>query len=256
MNMPELSAVIIAFNEEARIGACLESLRGVADEVVVVDSYSTDRTGEICKEYGTVLIRHEFGGHIEQKNFALSQASHEHVLCLDADEVLSQELANSILEVKDNWTNAGYCCNRLTNYCGKWIRHATWYPSRKTRLVERSKASWEGINPHDQLILTDGSRPVHLAGDLLHYSYATIEEHRQKVRNYAELASQSYFSAGIRSNFVKIAIHPFWRFLRDYIFHLGLLDGYYGLVIAWLSARETYLKYSMLRRLYRDRGRT
>ena len=145
--MPGISAVIIAFNEEARIGACLESLRDIADEVVVVDSFSTDNTEKVCGRYGTRFIRHEFTGHIEQKNFALAQARNEHILCLDADEVLSPELRKSILEVKSNWSRSGYCFNRLSNYCGKWIRHATWYPSRKTRLVERSKARWEGINP-------------------------------------------------------------------------------------------------------------
>ena len=124
-----ISAVIITLNEERNIGRCLDSLQGVADEIVVVDSYSSDRTEEICRSHGARFIQHRFAGHIEQKNWAILQASHPYVLSLDADEALSYELTSSILEVKGNWTHDAYYFNRLTSYCGKWIRHTTWYPS-------------------------------------------------------------------------------------------------------------------------------
>jgi glycosyltransferase involved in cell wall biosynthesis len=252
--MPELSAVIITWNEEKRIGKCLESVRDIVDEIVVVDSFSTDRTGEICRQYGARFIEHAFQGHIEQKNFALSQASYDHVLCLDADEELSKTMQASVQEVKKVWTHDAYSFNRLTWYCGKWIRHSTWYPSRKVRLVDRRKARWEGINPHDSLRLVQDTSRKHLRGDILHYSYESVTEHEQKINRYAELASEAYFKAGIRSNPVKIFINPAWRFLRDYLFELGFLDGRQGFTIARLSARETYNKYRNIRELYRKRN--
>lgn len=250
--MPEISAVIITLNEEQRIGQCLESVRNVVDEIVVVDSFSTDRTGEICRKYGARFIEHAFNGHIEQKNYALSQALFDHVLCLDADEELTPVMQESIKEIKGNWTHDTYSFNRLTWYCGKWIRYSTWYPSRKVRLVDRMKAQWEGINPHDCLQPAPGTSRKHLKGDLLHYSYETVDEHVQKIKRYAELASQAYFAAGKSSNPLKIFFNPIWRFLRDYILELGFLDGKQGFIIARLSARETFYKYRNIRRLYRD----
>jgi len=141
--MPKLSVVIITLNEEKNIGRCLESVKDIADEIVIVDSFSTDRTEEICLRYNARFIKHEFVGHIEQKNWAIEQASYLHVLSLDADEELSERLKKSILEVKGNWKHDGYYFNRLTNYCGKWIRHTSWYPARKLRLWDRSKGKWE-----------------------------------------------------------------------------------------------------------------
>ena len=249
--MPDISAVIITWNEEKHIGQCLESVTNVVDEIVVVDSFSTDHTGEICKQYGARFIEHPFEGHIEQKNFALGQASFDHVLCLDADEELSEEMQASVKEVKQKWTHDAYSFNRLTWYCGKWIRHSTWYPSKKVRLVDRRKAQWEGINPHDCLRLAPGTSQKHLKGDLLHYSYETVDEHIQKIVRYAELASQAYYRAGKRSNYVRMLVNPAWRFLRDYVLELGFLDGRQGLIIARLSARETFCKYSNIRELYR-----
>ncbi len=152
-----ISAVIITFNEERNIGRCLESLVGVADEIVVVDSYSTDRTEEICKSFDAKFIRHRFFGHIEQKNWAILQASSPYILSLDADETLSDELRKSILQVKKDWTHDGYNFNRLTNYCGKWIRHTSWYPARKLRLWDSRKGHWGGYNPHDRFLLTEKS---------------------------------------------------------------------------------------------------
>ncbi len=252
--MPQLSVVIIAFNEELHIGNCLDSVKGIADEIVVVDSFSTDKTADICAQHGARFIQHKFEGHIEQKNYALDQASYKHVLCMDADEALSAELRESILEVKNDWRHSAYCFSRLTWYCGKWIRHSTWYPSRKIRLVERASARWEGINPHDHLSLSEGASLARLHGDLLHYSYGTVAEHRLKVRVYADLASKAYFKAGRSSNLFRIIVNPIWRFLREYVFHLGILDGYYGLVIAILCAQETYLKYILLRDIKKQGG--
>ena len=135
--MIKLSAVIITFNEEEHLEKCLSSLQNIADEIVVVDSYSTDGTKKICKDFGVRFIEQKFLGYKEQKNFALTQAKYDYILSLDGDEALSDTLKKSILEVKNNWNKDGYYCNRLNNYCGQWIRHSDWYPDRKLRLFKK-----------------------------------------------------------------------------------------------------------------------
>ena len=166
--MVEISAVIITFNEERNIERCLESLIGVVDEIVIVDSYSTDRTEEICRKYNVHFIKHRFTGYSEQKNWAILQARSPYILSLDADEALSEELKSSILRVKNNWTHNGYYFNRLTNYCGKWIRHTSWYPSRKLRLWDSRLGSWGGLDVHEKYFLQKGASRQFLKGDLLY----------------------------------------------------------------------------------------
>jgi len=155
--MPQLSVVIITYNEENNIGRCIDSILPIADDVVVIDSYSTDKTEEIVLTKSCRFIQHTFEGHIEQKNWAISQAKYKHILSLDADEALSPELQKEISSVKENWTKDGYYFNRLTNYCGKWIKHSGWYPDQKLRLWDSNKGSWGGTNPHDRYELQQGS---------------------------------------------------------------------------------------------------
>src|SRR5579872_2065273 len=132
--MPKISAIIITYNEERNIGRCIESLEKIADEIVVVDSFSRDKTKAICTERRVRFIEHPFSSHIDQKNFALSQATYDHIFSLDADEYLSEELVDSVLEVKKTWPHDAYQMNRLSTYGGKWIRRGNWYPDRKIRL--------------------------------------------------------------------------------------------------------------------------
>lgn len=245
-----ISAVIITLNEERNIGRCLDSLQGVADEIVVVDSYSTDGTEDICRAYGVRFIRHRFHGHIEQKNWAILQASHPYVLSLDADEALSYELKSSILRVKENWTHDGYQFNRLTSYCGKWIRHTTWYPSKKLRLWDSRKGNWGGMNPHDRFLLAKGASRKFLKGDLLHHSYYSVDEHLKQINSFSSILARSYFEQGRKTHKVVIFFAPLWRFIKDYVFRLGFLDGFYGLVISVNSAHEVFLKYVKLRNIY------
>jgi glycosyltransferase involved in cell wall biosynthesis len=244
-----ISAVIITLNEERNIGRCLNSLQGVADEIVVVDSYSSDRTEEICRSHGARFIQHRFTGHIEQKNWAILQASHPFVLSLDADEALSHELRSSILEVKGNWTHDAYYFNRLTSYCGKWIRHTTWYPSRKLRLWDSRIGSWGGINPHDRFLLSAGATKKFLKGDLLHYSYYTISEHQAQINSFSSILAKSYYEEGRKAHMLILFFAPLWRFIRDYVIKLGFLDGFYGLVISVNSSHEVFLKYVKLRNI-------
>jgi glycosyltransferase involved in cell wall biosynthesis len=244
-----ISAVIITFNEENNIERCIRSLEGIADEIIVVDSYSTDNTVEIAANLGATVYKQVFLGHVEQKNFALSKTSCPHVLSLDADEELSDKLRESILEVKENWNHDGYYFKRLTNYCGHWIKHTSWYPSKKLRLWDKSKGEWGGVNPHDKFILKKGSTKKFLKGDLLHFSYVNLEQHMRKIRLYSKISAESHFYKGNKTYVWNLLVNPAWRFLRDYIIKLGFIEGRDGLGICRISAYETYLKYKRILRL-------
>ena len=249
----KISAVVITFNEEKNISRCLESLGGTVDEIVVIDSYSSDATAAICKEKGVNFLQHPFEGHIEQKNYALSHATSDFVLSLDADEALSETLMQSIQAAKENWQADGYGVNRLTNYCGKWIRHCGWYPDRKIRLWDRRKGHWGGVNPHDHVVMEKNSRMEHLDGDLLHFSYPTIRDHIAQINSFTDIAARAAFERGRRSNLIlDICLNPLLTFFKKYLLKLGALDGYEGFVISISSAYGKFLKYIKLRELERE----
>lgn len=248
--MVQLSVVIITFNEEANIGRCLDSVKEIADDIVVVDSFSTDRTEEICKAKGVRFIQHAFDGHIEQKTWAVTQAKYPHVLSIDADEEISTELRKSISDIKSNWTKDGYYMNRLTNYCGKWIYHCGWYPDRKLRLLDSRKGKWGGVNPHDKYEMNEGDKATgFLKGDILHYSYNTLADHYKQVEYFTDISANAYFKNGKSANPLMIYISPAIKFIRDYIMKLGFLDGAAGYSISKISAYATYLKYKKLQNL-------
>ena len=247
--MPKISAVIITYNEELFIERCLESLKGIADEITVVDSFSTDLTEKICEKFNVRFIKHEFEGYVEQKIFATSLASWPHVLSLDADEALSEELKKSILKIKDNFEYDGYLFNRLNNYCGKWIKHSRWYPDRHLRLFDRTKGKWIGPNPHDRFRLNPDCRSTRLKGDLLHWYYSSFEEHLDKVNHFSTISASEYFKAGRKAGPCTATLHMLWSFFRSYILKAGFLDGYLGYAGCSISAWSSFLKYSKLRRL-------
>ena len=250
--MTKLSVVIITYNEEKNIERCLQSVKEIADEIVVVDSYSQDKTPEICSQYPVNFIQHPFEGHIEQKNRARKQASYPFVLSLDADEAVSERLKQSILEVKQDPQHDGYYFNRLTNYCGKWIRHCGWYPDRKLRLWNRDMGQWTGINPHDRFEMENEASTAFLKGDLLHYSYYSIKGHIDQVNKFSDLGSQALFQKGKKSNLLKICFKPLWKFFKDYILQGGFRDGYYGFVISVISSHATFLKYVKIKELQKN----
>jgi glycosyltransferase involved in cell wall biosynthesis len=221
----------------------------VADEVVVLDSFSKDKTEEICRSLGASFYQHAFDGHIQQKNRAITYATSPYILSLDADEALDKKLVASILAVKKNWTHDAYEMNRLTNYCGKWIRHCGWYPDRKLRLWDSRKGAWTGINPHDRYEMQPGSTQKHIEGDILHYSYYTIAEHYKQVEYFTTISAKAYFEKGKRSGWLKMVLSPAVKFFRDYFIKLGILDGKYGFIVSRISAYATYLKYKKLRDL-------
>jgi glycosyltransferase involved in cell wall biosynthesis len=247
--MQKISAVIITLNEAQFIGQCLKSLEDVADEIIVVDSFSTDTTEEICNNYKTRFIRHAFESYVDQKNYALSMATYPYVLSLDADEALSDELKKSILAVRDNPGSDGYRFNRRNNYCGKWINHSRWYPDRQLRLFNKSKGKWVGPNPHDRFMPDPGSRITLLKGDLQHWNYSSFSDHIDKINRFSTISANEYFKAGKKAGPCAASVHCFWSFFRSYILRAGFLDGYIGFAGSSITAWGSFLKYSKLRML-------
>lgn len=249
--MTKLSVVIITLNEEKNIGRCLESVKNIADEILVVDSFSTDKTESICKFYNARFVKNKFRNYIEQKNLALNLASNSFILSIDADEALSEGLIQSIQKVKDNKKYDSYSMKRMTNYCGKWIKHGGWYPDKKIRLFDRNKCFWGGPNPHETLILKENTTTLHLKGDILHYSYYTFFGHLKQIALFTNIASNELFKKNKKATVIKLVLNPVHKFFKYYILKLGFLDGPYGYKIARMSAYTTFLKYKKLRKLYK-----
>jgi hypothetical protein len=194
-----------------------------------------------------------FLGYVEQKNFALSKATFEHVLSLDADEALSDELITSVQKEKEKGFPAdGYTMNRFNFYCGKWIRHGTYYPDRKLRLFNLKKGQWGGQNPHDKIIMAEDATIKHLKGDLLHYTYQTIGQHAKQMERFSTIAAKALYDKGKKPSYFKMLINPAWAFIKGYVIKLGFLDGVEGFRIASYTARQAYLKYLKLIRLHRE----
>jgi glycosyltransferase involved in cell wall biosynthesis len=241
--MAKISACIISFNEEDKIEDCLKSVQGVADEIIVVDSLSTDRTKEIATKYTDKIFDQEFLGHVEQKNLAVSKASHDWIISLDCDERLTPELRDSVLAVKDSLDRAdAYKMARRTFYVYRWLNHC-WYPDSKIRLFNRKTAKWGGVNPHDR-VEVEGHNVVTLDGDILHYSFNSISEHIRTIDNFTEIGAREIIKRGKSVNILSPWGRGLWTFLKLYIFKLGLLDGYAGLVVSVLSGFHVFVKYN------------
>ena len=251
--MIKLSTVIITFNEERNIVRCLQSLEGIADEIIVVDSFSTDATENLSKPFNVRFLQHPFEGYMQQKSWACKQAKYDYILQLDADEQLSDELRSSILEVKSDWQADGYYFNRLNNYLGKWIRHCGWYPDAKLRLWDRRKGSWSGTNLHESVKMNDEAKIAKLKGDLLHFSYYSIKQHLDQINKFTEISAKEGFDNGKTANLFTAIYKSIWKFKRDYFFKLGFLDGYYGFIICVLSAHAVFIKYIKMRELKRKK---
>ncbi|MEI8279859.1 MAG: glycosyltransferase family 2 protein [Bacteroidota bacterium] len=246
--MTPISVVIITLNEEKNIERCIRSVNRIADEIIVVDSLSKDKTVSIAESLGAKVISQSFLGYVAQKNFAAQQASHDWVLSLDADEALSPELEQNIIQIKQQSKHNGYRLCRRTNYCGHWIKHCGWYPDKKLRLYNRNKATWLGEKIHERLEMNDTNDSVgELSGDLLHYSYYTISDHIKQIENFTELTSREAVERGNDVNVLMIMIAPKWKFFSDYIIRLGFLDGLAGYQVCRLSAMATFIKYSKIK---------
>jgi glycosyltransferase involved in cell wall biosynthesis len=247
-----ISAVIITFNEERNIGCCLASLQGIVDEIVVVDSFSTDKTKDICQQYNVRFFQQKWVGYAEQKNYANSLATYDYILSIDADEALSTELQCAIVELKSKEDKrfVGQV-NRLTNYCGQWIYHCGWYPDRKIRIFNRNEATWTG-SIHETISCQKELSVVALKGNLLHYSYYSIEDHIKQMDIFTTCTATKAFEEGQKVTAFSLIIKSCWKFVRDYIFKGGILDGYYGYIVCRISAFATFLKYVKLKELYKQ----
>ena len=252
--MTKISGVIITFNEEKYIEQCIQSMLGVVDEIVVVDSYSTDRTKEICLRRNVTFIEQKFLGYIEQKNFANTQARHDYVLSLDADEALSDRLKTAITSLKRQPKMAdGYYVNRLNNYCGTWIKHSNWYPDKRIRLFKKSSGSWKGGNPHDFYTMHANTETDKIDADILHWAYYSISEHYRKIDDFTTIAAENFVKNKNKNVGVfKIVLNPFWKFFKNYFIKRGFLDGFNGLTICCFASFGTYLKYAKIRELQQN----
>lgn len=243
-NEKKLSVAIITFNEEKNIERCLKSVKDIADEIVVVDSESTDATEEICKKYGVNFIVNKFRGNILQWEYTFSQTQNDYVLCLDADEELSEKLYSSILKEKEcGFLYEGYTFNRCTSFCGKWIRHGAWYPDKKLRIVNKHKAFWGGEEPHGKLLMEKNAKTLRLEGDLNHYSYYTFGELIIRSHSYTTTQANTLYKVGKKSTWFNLLFNPFHAFLQSYFLKFGFLDGKYGFILAISISYNTFTKY-------------
>lgn len=245
----KISAAIITFNEEKNIARCIDSLVGVVDEILVLDSYSQDKTEEICRAKQVRFEQNKFEGHIQQKNRAIELTTNAYVLSLDADECLDDRLQQAVLSLKKHFEKDGYSMNRLTYYCGDWVRHCGWYPDAKIRLFKKGAGKWTGINPHDKFELENPKNSGWIEGDILHYSYYSREDHLKQIEYFSSIAARELHQRGKKSSRILIGIKVVAQYIKSLIIKKGFLDGKTGWTISRLSAFATYRKYNKLRQL-------
>lgn len=251
--MKLLSAVIITFNEEKNIARCLESIKEVADEIIVVDSFSTDGTEEICTRYPVQFHKTTWKGYSQTKNQAQALAKYDYILSLDADECLTEELKLEILNHKKTGFKGVYSMNRLTNYCGKWIHFSGWNPDWKIRIFPKKHVRWNDSIVHEELIVPNDLIVYSLNGRLQHYSYISTKQHREKADQYSRLTAKKYAEKGKKSTLLSPILSAFGRFISMYFLKLGFLDGKAGWQIAKISALSNAYKYKELRRLNKEK---
>jgi glycosyltransferase involved in cell wall biosynthesis len=240
----KISGVIITYNEEKNIERCIRSLQHVCDEIIVLDSFSNDSTEEICNALNVKFYKNFFTGYTEQKNKVIEYAENDYVLSLDADEELSKRLIQSITEIKNLSLFDAYHFNRLNIYCGKKIRTTSWYPDRKIRLWNKFKGEWSGDLIHEVVEMNENSTIKLLIGDLLHYSYNTIEDHIKQVNKYSSIGAEQLIKQHKKYLLLKSVLNPIVRFLKNYFFKFGFLGGYTSFMISVIISFETFIKYS------------
>ena len=244
----KISATIITLNEERNVARAIESLR-CCDEILVVDSGSTDRTPAVAARFGARVLQNPWPGYARQKNFAAARATHDWILSLDADEALSESLEAEIWNVKREGTRFdAYSMPRLAQYCGHWIRHSGWYPDRKVRLYHRERAQWIGDYVHESVRVTGSVGQ--LRESMLHFTCSSLAEHRKTLQAYTTLAARELASRPQPPSAVRPFLEPPWTFFRSYILQRGFLDGFAGFKIARMAALYTYLKFAKARALH------
>ncbi|HJO22120.1 MAG: glycosyltransferase family 2 protein [Myxococcota bacterium] len=246
-----LSACVIAQDEADRIGACLESL-AFCDEIVVIDAHSTDATREIASASGARVIERDWPGYIAQKDFAVREAKHDWVLCIDADERISDGLRDEIEALRKRGfpDRPGWRMPRLSSYLGRWIRHGSWYPNRQLRLFDRRRGHWAGLELHERVALD--AAPGTLRGDLLHHPYRDLSDHLARIDRYSTIQADLLFERGRRAHVSDLVLRPAWRFVRFYLLDRGLLEGWRGFVLACMAAHYVRLRWLKLWLLARE----
>ena len=247
-NKLDLSVAIITFNEEKRLGATLESICDISLEIVVIDSFSQDRTVEIAKKYNAKVFQEQWKGFVAQKNSLTSKCSHNFILYLDADEVISSELKREIVKAINKPYADGYYLRRKTHYLGKLLNYA-WQKDERLRLVKKSaEPLWKGEIVHEELFI-NGKTSL-LNGYIIHYSYKDIKDHFTKTINYANLSAKSYYNKGKKPSISKLVFSPFFSFFKLYILKKGFLDGVGGLIAGFSAYVYVFLKYAFLWEMY------
>ena len=243
----KISATIITYNEERNIARAIESLRS-ADEIIVVDSGSSDRTVEIAAKLGARVVEQTWLGFAGQKNYAAEQAKYDWILAIDADEALSETLEGEIWQLKKNGPQFdAYSMPRLAQYLGKWILHSGWHPDRKVRLYNRRKAQWVGKYVHES-VQVNGSVGS-LDANILHFTCQSLSEHLKTMDRYTTLAAEEIVASNRKIGWRHLLVDPVWTFLRTLIFQRGFLDGVEGLAIAWMGALYQFVKFAKARNM-------
>jgi glycosyltransferase involved in cell wall biosynthesis len=242
---PTVSAIVVCFNEEKNIGACLESLRW-CDEIVVVDAFSTDRTVEICRQFTERVLQRAWSGFRDQKEFAHSQATQEWVLLVDADERVTSELQKEINHAlqNDRGACAGYAIPRLVFYLGRWWRRGGWYPDYDVRLFRRDRATWGGRDPHEKILVQ--GRVRRLREPLHHFTYRDISDHLDRINRFTSVAARELRREGRRARVSDALLRPAARFFYSYVLKRGFLEGFAGFYVAVTAAMYVFLRYAKL----------
>jgi len=248
----KISAFIVCYNEEDHIEACIRSV-DFCDEVIVIDSFSQDKTVELARNLGAVIYQRKWSGYIDQKAFGLSKTTNEWIIHLDTDERVSEELKKSVLQVleaehqpksENEDTINGYYINRVVFHLGKWWRHGGWYPEWRLRFFRKSKTTWGGTEPHDKPIVQ--GKTAKLSGEILHYSYDNIDEQFERITKYSTISAKEEFNKGAHSSVFSIVVKPIVRFIRFYFIKKGYKEGVPGLIVAIAESYSAYMKYAKL----------
>jgi len=232
----------MTYNEEKNIGRCLESVKGLGDEILILDSYSTDKTVEIARALGARVEQCPFDSYVNQKSRLIQIAKYDWVLAIDADEYLSPALKSSIQKARTTSGYDGYTSNRRNKIGNTWINHGNWYPDRKIRFFDRRKIFITGKDPHDVMQPMANAKIGHLEGDLMHLADENISSRYQTNERHSTRAAEALYTAGKKSNLLRMLIKPLARFFTGYVLRLGFLDGYYGWIISKSEMHYVWLR--------------
>lgn len=245
--MEKLSSVIITYNEESNIEECLKSLIVFSDEIIILDSFSSDKTLEIAKQYTDKIYQKKFINFVDQKNTAIAYSSNNWILSIDADERASKDMQDKITTLKTNGFVANaYLVNILTWYISDWFKEGGWYPYKKMRLFNKKEASWNGDGVHETPLLKNNQKPIDLNCDILHYSYKDLSDHLNRIQSYTSMSATEKFSRKKKISFLNLIINPGFKFIKTYFFQRAFIRGSRGFIFSIMASFYVFLKYAKL----------